>query len=401
MNKNNTLKIVSLSFVPVIMVLGNSMLIPVLADLKRELHIHQYEANLLISYFSFPAAILIPFLGFLSDRIGRKKILVPSLIVYGLGGVISGIASIFFASPYPYILLGRIIQGLGAAGTSPMAMILISDMFSSEERSEALGIIEASNGIGKVISPILGSIIALFAWYIIFFSYSFLTIPIALLIWFVIDEDKNMAERKPLKTYVKEIMMITKYKRRPIFICFFIGWISLFVLYGILANLSEVMDIKESLLKKGLFVALPLLSMSIISFWLGGYLKNKEHLYSKMMIVGLILCIVGSSFIFYFPIKLYNMILLQIIGIGVGMILTVLNTFVTSCVPKGKRGIITACYNSFRFFGISFGPIYFYQFHQLLIKRVLMVFILLVMVILFILYVKSHVMMEYFQEKKQ
>lgn len=60
MTKDQTIKIFALSFVPFIMVLGNSMLIPVLADIKRELQISQLEANLIISYF---------FLGSVGDSI--------------------------------------------------------------------------------------------------------------------------------------------------------------------------------------------------------------------------------------------------------------------------------------------------------------------------------------------
>ena len=119
MKNNKNLQIIALSFVPFIMVLGNSMLIPVFTNIKQDLQINQLQANLLISYFSFPAAILIPFLGFLSDRIGRKKILIPSLILYGIGGAISGFSGMILNDPYNYILFGRLIQGIGAAGTSP------------------------------------------------------------------------------------------------------------------------------------------------------------------------------------------------------------------------------------------------------------------------------------------
>ncbi|QZY56346.1 MFS transporter [Crassaminicella profunda] len=400
--KNNTLKMMALSFVPFIMVLGNSMLIPVFTDIKRELHISQYEVSLLISYFSFPAALLIPFLGFLSDRIGRKKVLVPALIIYGLGGVISGFSSILYKDPYKYILIGRVIQGFGAAGTSPIAMALVSDMFSSGNRSRALGIIEASNGVGKILSPILGSIIALIAWYMIFFSYSILTIPVALLIWFFIDEDSRIPERKDLKKYFQEIMMITKNKRLSILLCFVIGFIALFILYGLLANLSDIIGKKQdnNSLGRGFVVALPLFSMAIVSYWFGAYLKIRRDFYKIFMMISLIVCTLAVSLIPYLEEYIHRLFLLEVIATGVGIILTILNTFVTSCVPKGKRGVITAFYNSFRFLGISFGPIFFTQFHKGTTKILFIPFLTTIIVILVILYVKSEKMFEYFGMKK-
>ncbi|MCT4605617.1 MAG: MFS transporter [Marinisporobacter sp.] len=400
--KNHTLKIMALSFVPFIMVLGNSMLIPVFTDIKRELEINQYEVSLMISYFSFPAAIWIPFLGLLSDRIGRKKVLVPSLIVYGLGGTISGISSVLYKDPYEYILIGRVIQGFGAAGTSPIAMALVSDMFSSENRSKALGIIEASNGIGKIASPIIGSIIALIAWYMIFFSYSILTIPVALCIWFLIEEDPKIAERKDLKKYFQEIGTITKNKRMSIFLCFVTGFIALFILYGLLANVSDILGNEQEnhFLGRGFIVALPLLSMAIASYWFGTYMKKRDHFYKIFIIVSLMICSLATSCIPYLKEYIHRLFLLEVIATSIGIILSVLNIFVTSCIPKGKRGVITALYNSFRFLGISFGPIFFNEFYKGTTKIFFLPLMGIMISILFIQYVDAKKMLEYFGVKK-
>lgn len=63
----------ALGAVPFIMVLGNSMLIPVLPEMQKQLGITQFQTSLVISMFSIPAGLAIPFAGFLSDRLGRKK----------------------------------------------------------------------------------------------------------------------------------------------------------------------------------------------------------------------------------------------------------------------------------------------------------------------------------------
>ncbi len=59
---------------------------------------------------------------------------------------------------YWIILAGRFIQGIGAAGAFPIVLPLIGDMFKNEEDvSSSLGIVETSNTMGKVLSPIIGS----------------------------------------------------------------------------------------------------------------------------------------------------------------------------------------------------------------------------------------------------
>nr|WP_279289024.1 MFS transporter [Anaerosolibacter carboniphilus] len=392
----------ALSFVPFIMVLGNSMLIPVLTDIKRELNITSLEANLILSYFSFSAALIIPFLGFISDRIGRKKVMIPALILYGIGGLISGFASVFAREPYKIIILGRIIQGFGAAGTSPIAMALVSDMFSTTERGRALGIIEASNGIGKVLSPILGSLIAMIAWYFIFFSYSFLTIPVAILIWFVIKEERSHAERKNLSIYFSEIWMILRAKGLSLVVCLFGGFGILFILYGILANISDILggELKSNLLKRGFIVALPVTTMSIVSYWLGGYLQHKRGIYKRMITYSFFVCIVALLWIPHGKSFMSRLIILEIIGIVTGTALTALNTLVTSCAPPGKRGVITAVYNSCRFLGIAFGPIYFSNFYGANYKLILFTIMTGGMTLLAQQYLQADRMLEYFGAKK-
>src|SRR5699024_11257096 len=86
----------------------------------------------------------IPLAGFLSDRYGRKKVIVPALIITGIGGLIAAIASWQMKDPYALILVGRILQGIGASGAMPIVLPLVGDIFHNdeEEASSTLGIIE-------------------------------------------------------------------------------------------------------------------------------------------------------------------------------------------------------------------------------------------------------------------
>jgi len=179
MEKKDRSTIYILCLVPFIMVLGNSMLIPVLPAIKKALHVNLSQVGLLITVFSIPAGIVIPFAGLLSDRIGRKTVMVPALIVYGIGGILAGLAGVLVKQSY-YLLLGaRVIQGIGAGGTYQLAMALAGDNIQGKERAQALGFLEAANGLGKVISPLAGAALALISWQTPFFVYGVLAFPIA------------------------------------------------------------------------------------------------------------------------------------------------------------------------------------------------------------------------------
>src|SRR3954462_10248565 len=91
--------IVAIGSIPLILVLGNSMLIPVLPKMKTELDISQFQTSMIISVFSISAAIMIPILGYLSDRFSRKAVVIPAFILYGAGGVLAGAAAAWFSVP--------------------------------------------------------------------------------------------------------------------------------------------------------------------------------------------------------------------------------------------------------------------------------------------------------------
>nr|WP_280146946.1 MFS transporter [Priestia megaterium]MDH3172219.1 MFS transporter [Priestia megaterium] len=131
------LMIVSLGLLPLIMVLGNSMLIPLLPSIQKSLHLSGVQTSLILSAFSIPAAFCIPAVGILSDRYGRKKLIIYSLIMMIIGSVIAASSASFSSGSFAVLMAGRVIQGIGAAGTTTLAMALTGDVFTGEKKSKS------------------------------------------------------------------------------------------------------------------------------------------------------------------------------------------------------------------------------------------------------------------------
>ena len=184
--KKQRVIVLSLALIPFSMVLGNSMLIPELPTLAQALGVSQVKISLLISFFSLSGGISIPILGYLSDKYNRKTILLYSLLLYGSGGIIVGLLALFTPQNYAAILTARILQGLGAGGTYPLAIALVGDIFQIHRRKKVLGLLEAANAGGKVLSPFLGALVALFFWPGLFFVYPLFTFPLAFTIYYLI-----------------------------------------------------------------------------------------------------------------------------------------------------------------------------------------------------------------------
>ena len=235
MKKKTAFQFALLCGVPFVMVLGNSMLIPVFPQMKKAMDLTQFQVGLIVTFFSVPAGILIPLAGFLSDRLGRKPIMVPALFIYGLGGLSCGFATLFLERPYPLLLVGRVVQGAGAGGTYQLAMALTGDTFQSDERTKALGLLEASNGLGKVLSPILGSLIALISWQTPFFVYGILAFPIALGVWFFVPEKEDNRSRDTLYQYWLKLKDDQQEKAKQRFSSYFVGMTALILLIGVLS----------------------------------------------------------------------------------------------------------------------------------------------------------------------
>jgi ACDE family multidrug resistance protein len=356
--KPGTMALVILSAIPLIMVLGNSMLIPVLPTVSKELNVSSFKVSLLITLFSIPAAIVIPVAGILADRIGRKKVIVGGLILYGLGGLLAGLSSVIGGGSYLFLLISRIIQGIGAAGTAPIAMVLVGDLYTGDARSKSLGIIEASNAMGKVLSPILGSLIALITWYAMFFAFPLLCLPVALALWKWIEEPAARQEPPPLAEYKQKITKIFRRQGRWLTTSFFVGAVTMFSMFGVLFYLSDFMEKTYRLdgIKKGFVLSVPLLALCVTAYLTGSHVKEKTGQMKKLILIGLILMTVFIAFPPWIDGMWWLIAFSFFMGIGAGLILPCLNTLITSAVGQQERGIITSLYGSVRFFGVAIGP---------------------------------------------
>ena len=350
--------VLAMSMVPILMVLGNSMLIPEFPKIQKALHITQFQVGLLITLFSATAGITIPILGFLSDRYGRKVIIIPSLLIYGLGGLISGLGATIFGPSFTIVLIGRVIQGLGAAGTAPIVMAMAGDLFKGSDRSQVMGTIEAANGIGKVLSPILGTLVALITWWALFFSYSILSIPIALAVFFLTKEPEGQKEKQPLGQYFQSILQVFKDKGLSLVVSLFAGAIVLMNLFGVLSIISDILEKRNHLqgITKGLIIAIPIFVMSVLAFITGIVLKKKNKFFKVSILAGL--SVAGAALILlpFFKNAFIYIGILSVMGLGTGLVLPAVNTLVTSSTQSQQRGGVTSIYGSARFIGVAVGP---------------------------------------------
>jgi ACDE family multidrug resistance protein len=316
---------------------------------------------MIITSYSVAAVFLIPVAGYLSDRFGRKMVILPSLILALIGGLIAGFASWKLDEPYTWIIIGRILQGIGAAGAMPIILPLVGDLYKDddEKTSSCLGIIETSNTFGKVLSPILGSVFAAFLWFLPFFSISIFSLVSIILIFFFVKVPKEKDQPVKLKEFLSNTKATFKEEGSWLFTIFLNGIFVMLVLFSILfflsENLEKVHDIKG--IKKGFVLAIPLLLLCIASYISGRNIKGNLATMKKIMIVCVIILSISTGFVGITSDKLILLLVVtSFVGISIGILLPVLDAIITENTKKEERGTISSFYSSARFIGVAAGP---------------------------------------------
>ncbi|RXI98670.1 MFS transporter [Anaerobacillus alkaliphilus] len=359
MDDKKTWDLVSLASIPLVMTLGNSMLIPVLPTIEKELNISSLQVSMIITVYSVVAIILIPIAGYLSDQYGRKLIIIPSLTLAAIGGLISGWASWQIDDAYGIIIIGRLLQGIGAAGAAPIVMPLVGDIFTDEKDvSNGLGVIETSNTFGKVLSPILGAVLAAVVWYMPFFAFPVFCLVSIVMMIFLVKNPPVSSKPPKLNVFIRSIKNIFKNEGRWLYSVFVIGCICMFVLFGVLFYLSTMLEERHNIdgIKKGIILAIPLAALCLSSYVTGKTIGKEKMKMKIVTVVGLVILTI-ANFSVAFTKDIYVLLTAMFAsGVGIGFALPSLDALVTEGIAKEERGTITSIYSSMRFVGVALGP---------------------------------------------
>lgn len=167
--------------------LGVALISPLMNTLTGPFGVSDAEIGLLITAFSAPSIVSIPVVGTLSDRYGRKPVLITGLLVFGLAGSAVGATTDFRVA-----LALRFLQGIGFAGLTPIIVTSTGDLFRESAEATAQGIRFATSGVTMMIFPLLAGAAVAVAWQLPFFFYG-VSVPIALVLAVFLDEPQERA----------------------------------------------------------------------------------------------------------------------------------------------------------------------------------------------------------------
>lgn len=326
-------------------VMAGAIIAPALPDIGK--HFPDASSSMVKLLLTMPAVFISLtafFIGSLSDKYGRKNLLLLSLLIYGLSGF-SG----FFIDDFYILLISRAGLGLGVAGIMSLTTTLIGDYFEGAERNNFMGLQASTMSMGGVLFLILGGILADISWRLPFAIYlmAFLVMPLAIFILYepdIIKSDQTHVAGRP-----KHL--------GPVALIFLLGLLSMMFFYMIPTQIPFMMDEKLNISnsKIGMAIAITTLTGAITSFYFGRIKSVLSH--AQIFIIALILISIGFFMIAYFQTYSLIVISLAIAGLGFGTFIPNCNLWLMSLTLPEKRGFIIGAFSSALFSGQFISPL--------------------------------------------
>jgi len=183
--------------------IGFGVCIPVLPLYAERFGATELQNGMLTGVFSLMVFIASPLWGKLSDRFGRRPVLLLSVLGSAAGYFLMG-----WADSLALLFVARIIDG-ASGGNVAAAQAYIADITKAEERSKAMGLIGAAFGLGFIIGPAIGGIMTSISPHAPFYAVGILCIINAVLVWTSLPESLTPEKRSssshqlPLKAVVQ------------------------------------------------------------------------------------------------------------------------------------------------------------------------------------------------------
>lgn len=317
--------------ITLIAVLGVASLTPAFPKIIEHFKIDTEEVGWLIATFTLPGIILTPLLGMLSDRVGRKIVLIPSLFLFAIAGT-----SCAFIKSFELLLFIRFLQGIGAASIGALNITLIGDIFSGKERGQAMGYNASVISIGTATYPAIGGIMATIGWNYPFFL-SILALPVGLFVLFGL---KNIEAQKNenFLTYIKN--SITKILKTDVISLYTITFLFFIILYGSILTYIPIL-LKQRFNSEPYQIGLLLSTMSLsmgLSAILFGKISNKIKP-DKILLAASILYVFSLLSIPIIPTLSMLFAPLIIYGFANGLLLPTVQTLLAGKASLNERGL--------------------------------------------------------------
>ncbi|WP_276253639.1 MFS transporter [Halomontanus rarus] len=332
-------------------VMGVSLISPVLPELRAAFEITDAQVGLVITVYTLPGVFLTPFIGLLADRIGRRRVIIPLLFIFGIGG-----AGIAFASSFAEVLALRFLQGIGASALVTLAVTLIGDFYDGAQRNAVMGFNGSMLGTGAALYPLVGGALGGIRW-----SAPFLFFGIGILVGIVAAvalEEPAADQPSSVGVYLGRLRDVAVLPEAiAIFGAIFVVF---FVFYGAVQTalpllLSDEFDLSSSQ------IGLTLAMVSVASATVSSQYGRISQWRTAPELVALGFVAYGTSLlgVWLAPSPVFVGVALLAFGVGFGIVMPSIDTTVVTLVSSELRAGMMGMRTSMLRLGQTLGPVAF------------------------------------------
>lgn len=326
---------------------GFGIIIPVLPFYAEELGASSTELGFLMAVYSLMQLLFSPFWGRVSDRIGRKPV-----IMIGISGLAISFFMMAYATELWMLFAARIIGGLLSSANMPTVTAYVADITTAEDRSKGMGIIGASVGLGFILGPAIGGIFSKLSLSLPFLIAGFSSIITFILVTFILKE--SLPKEMRGKTEEKQPSLLMGLKG-PNSVLFFLQFFISVSLAGLEATFAYFVALKADLetVEVGYLFMIMGLAGAIVQGGLIGKLSKK---FGEGTVIqwGVLVSAIGFGLILLITNFTTAAIFLTIFGIGNGVIRPCISALLTKY--STSHGSITGLLSSFDSLGRIIGP---------------------------------------------
>jgi MFS transporter, ACDE family, multidrug resistance protein len=331
-------------------VLGVSSVTPAFPVIIKKLEISPQSIGMLITVFTLPGIVMTPLLGILADRFGRKRILVPSMMLFGIAG-----AACALSRDFNLLLILRFLQGIGAASLGSLNVTLIGDLFEGDERTAAMGYNASVLSVGTATYPAIGGILASVGWYYPF-ALPVVSIPLGFLILFSLKNPET-ENQQHLKEYLRAAWC--SIKKRQVIILLIVSTVTFIILYGSFLTYFPILA-GQSFNASPLVIGLLMSSMSLVTAVSSSQLGKITKIFSKKTLIKATYLFYGLGLVIFIMVpKLWLLLIPTVIfGIGHGLNFPSIQTILAGMAPIEYRAAFMSINGMVLRLGQTLGPVF-------------------------------------------
>ena len=332
-------------------VMGVSLISPLLPALRDVFGVSDARIGLVITVYTLPGVFLTPFIGLVADRIGRRRVIIPLLFVFGIGG-----AGIAVAGSFEAVLALRFLQGIGASALVTLAVTLIGDVYEGARRNAVMGVNSSVIGTGAALYPLVGGVLAGIRWNVpfLFFGTGIVVAAVAVL---ALPEPEG-SEPEAVRTYLGGLGdVVTSPEALSIFAVIFVVF---FVFYGAIQTALPLLLSDEFGLSSGA-IGLTLAMVSLASAAVSSQYGRLSQWRSAPELIALGFVAYGCSLlgVRLAPSPPTVAASLLAFGVGFGLVMPSIDTAIVTAVSDRLRAGMMGMRTSVLRLGQTAGPVAF------------------------------------------